>query len=674
MKKSLSTTVSVYNAGGGPGRRNIEFDTLAEGQSRMYERTLNQLSDFQIEFLAQEKRQITVVDIPVTINVNIAREDFPDITARIEITFVPSASQQAWEKFIKDTCKRLKVDFIYCILDRVDRSPVHRILRLRDNGDYLARQRETSAILEVINTGRTPMEVSWDITMDINDVKQSLALDERNQPVIDRRIASLVSKPVTRETQRDISTLLLNAVSPKVAVGIMEQFHRQYKLSVAGAGGEEDQPTAGGNWTGTGTEPSDVNWGDTARYGDAIDIVSLHRLCLETLARFAIKGRAKNIAASPCFDYVCGVIDGLRHEVDVVAMGLKLLSDVMKYLVEERERTYHVILDCVQAYAPPAPKHRPRNPKRLRAAEDLYGESMAGLGLSGGGTGGGFSIGAVGSPAGAVGAGVGRPPGGNMNMGGSGAAGAYGQSVSNQQQQSVEQGGGKGTAPATGAADIHPSLKRYGDFYGHSPAPQPGAVLEFSQSINLTKLYEHKNTDAHNRWQSREHASPRKEAVVPVSTTVVDTPKTPEVGPRGPPDPDSVKALVRGRVRVDHQAATNALQSAFHPTAAASGGGAHASSSSVGSALVTAPSGSAGASTVAASTKEKVPAQDSAEFLQQQKEFREKKKRVPKYQFKFKLKGAKEEGGGFSSDGGGDTGDETEKKSQWKGTVGVIGR
>eukprot|EP01032_Pedospumella_encystans_P024246 gene24246-27428_t len=343
------STLVVLDAGGGSGRQNLTFDTLFEGQCSMYARTLNQQSDFQTAHLEQEKRQLTVVDKPISIYINVSREDFPDVTAKIDIVYIRSASSQAWAQLMKDICVKLKIDFIHSLLDRVDK------------------QRENSAILEVINTGKTPIDVSWDITMDINDVKQSLAFDQRNMPVIDKRVASLVAKSLTRETQRDIASLIMNAVSPKAAVGVIEQFHKQY----IGVTTDENAVTAedsGGA----------LAWGDITKYGDAIDIVTLHRLCLETLNRFVTQGRAKHVAGSPCFEYVCNVIDGLRSEVDVVTIGLKLLSDVMKYLVEERETVYHVILNCVQAYAPAAAMHRLRNPKRLQPIEDQMMDNYAG--------------------------------------------------------------------------------------------------------------------------------------------------------------------------------------------------------------------------------------------------------------------------------------------------------
>ena len=592
------STLVVLDAGGGSGRQNLTFDTLFEGQCSMYARTLNQQSDFQTAHLEQEKRQLTVVDKPISIYINVSREDFPDVTAKIDIVYIRSASSQAWAQLMKDICVKLKIDFIHSLLDRVDKSPVHRILRLRPGGDYLARQRENSAILEVINTGKTPIDVSWDITMDINDVKQSLAFDQRNMPVIDKRVASLVAKPLTRETQRDIASLIMNAVSPKAAVGVIEQFHKQY----IGVTTDENAVTAedsGGA----------LAWGDITKYGDAIDIVTLHRLCLETLNRFVTQGRAKHVAGSPCFEYVCNVIDGLRSEVDVVTIGLKLLSDVMKYLVEEREMVYHVILNCVQAYAPAATMHRLRNPKRLQPIEDQMMDNYAGTTSN------------------------------NYNPTGTAGMGAY-------------KGSNIG-APVMGEReavmpDVRPGLARYGDFYGRSKPPEPGEVDKLSENIKkvddvLTRLQREKLTGTSN---SNEDA---------INTTETATQETKANAPGAPQE---VKALVRGRVRIDHSAASHAIQSAFQaPTVA-----------SAPTSVVTKAPHVRQQETISADS------QENEEFLRQQAEFKEKTRSAKraKYQFKFKVKSGSGGGEGNQSDGG-DTGDEKEKK-QWKGTVGVIGR
>ena len=621
-KKNVMLTTTVYKGGGGSGRSGLEFENLFNEQCSMYARTVNKNSDFQIQHLAQEKRQISVIDLPVTIYINVAREDFPSISAHICIIYVPSAAQQGWAHLLKDICKALKIDFIDSILDRVDKSPVHRIMRLRPEGDYLVRQRETSSILEVINTGITPVEVSWGITMDINDVKQALALDGRNMPVIDRRIADLVAKPVVRETQRDISTLIINAVSPKVAVGVMTQFHKQFKPAGADSQDAEHESKVG--------DSEAVNFGDIKKYGDAIDIVCLHRLCLETLGRFAANGRAKNIASSPCFEYVCDVIEGLRQEVDVVALGLKLLSDVSKYLVDEREKVFHVVLNCVQAYAPPEQKHRPRNPKRLRSPEELFEESGA------------LNADGVGSPSSAFAGGG----GGMLERGSS--------TVRYIDSPARPHGGGAAGRAAATENPPNPNQSRYGDFYGHSAPALKGSVVEWSQAVTLLDMSSSGGADIVSRLQRRDRAPSKEtdnEASGTLSKSAADAS---DAGPSTPAEVE-IKALVRGRVRLDHQAASQALQTAFHtsaPPASTTASSASGPNSSINTPQRDAP-------TVPVDAAE-------AEFLREQKEFQEKQsRRQPKYQFKFKRKG---------DDQPTDATDEAERKLQWKGTVGVIGR
>jgi hypothetical protein len=280
-------------------------------------------------------------------------------------------------------------------------------------------------------------------------------------------------------------------------------------------------------------------------------------------------------------------------------------------------------------------------------AEDLYIESMANLGSTSGGMGLTAGGGMGGHTNGAHNSNVGSNIGGHA-VGGQG--------------HSTTMAGKVGAVP-----DMHPSLTRYGDFYGHSPVPQQGAALELSQAINLNKLYEHKNTDTYNRWRV-EAVSPRKEAhkeapVQPVSAT------TAEEANNGPPDADGVKVFVRGRGRVDHQAASQALQSAFHATPSSATAMIHSASTPTMHSTGAGPTPSGAASTKASAVNGTTAAEGNAEFVAQQREFKEKQKRERKYQFKFKVKGSKEEG---AHSEGAETGDEGERK--WKGSVGVIGR
>ncbi len=85
--------------------------------------------------LMQEKRQVKIVESKSRINVNIAREDFPDIYAGFTIDYYPSAPQAAWAQLLVDITKRLGVEFISCIIDRKDGGFVNRTLSLREGGE-----------------------------------------------------------------------------------------------------------------------------------------------------------------------------------------------------------------------------------------------------------------------------------------------------------------------------------------------------------------------------------------------------------------------------------------------------------------------------------------------------------------------------------------------------------
>jgi len=388
--KSLSHG-TFYDAGGGMGRSGLSFGALQCAQDRMFGRTIHQLSGHDIRNRDQELRQLIDLEGSITIHVTIAREDFPAVSAVFKVTYIPSNSQLAWNKLLDDVVKRLKVDFIYSIVDRNDKSPVSRVLRLRDGGEYYVRQREASAILDVLNTGNTPVEVSWDITMHIDNVKKDLSFSLSDMPVIDQRVAGMVSKKITRTVQIDLQKAIMESKHPSEAVSIMRSFHESYypedntKLIIKEAAlsrpleenrrkeelfdrGKKTPESKGGR----GVVQHSVEYSDVAKYDRSVDIVSLHRLVLETLRRFVTRGRVKAVAKEQCFEYVEGVINDLRHEVDIVSMGLKLLSDIMKYLVQFRESLLHLILDCIQAYAPPPGANVKRDPARLRAAEDAY--------------------------------------------------------------------------------------------------------------------------------------------------------------------------------------------------------------------------------------------------------------------------------------------------------------
>jgi hypothetical protein len=94
----------------------------------------------------QENRQLSVVERQTEIRVNVSREDFPSKSVWITLRFVPSASQAAWGPFVDDIKNLLGVDFIDCILERSTLRYVHRTASLKNNSEYVVRQREEASV------------------------------------------------------------------------------------------------------------------------------------------------------------------------------------------------------------------------------------------------------------------------------------------------------------------------------------------------------------------------------------------------------------------------------------------------------------------------------------------------------------------------------------------------
>ena len=130
----------LYNAGGGEGRKDLNFNTLQRSQHEMYKRTLTKESEILKYLEYQEKRQVLDSEKPTTLCINVSREEFPDITANFTITFAKRTfAQLEWEPFIRDVQTKLRLEYIHSILERASKLPIFRILSLRDGGEYLVR-------------------------------------------------------------------------------------------------------------------------------------------------------------------------------------------------------------------------------------------------------------------------------------------------------------------------------------------------------------------------------------------------------------------------------------------------------------------------------------------------------------------------------------------------------
>jgi hypothetical protein len=101
-----------------------------------------------------------------------------------------------------------------------------------------------------------------------------------------------------------------------------------------------------------------------------VDIISIHRQCIERLNLLATQGQSENIVKE-CFTYIINVILDLIYEVDIVITGMKLISDLVPYLLVHRDKVFKVVLDCIQYYAANSPYHRPREaPRHLQSLEE----------------------------------------------------------------------------------------------------------------------------------------------------------------------------------------------------------------------------------------------------------------------------------------------------------------
>eukprot|EP01039_Chlorochromonas_danica_P009777 gene9777-10812_t len=338
---------TVYDAGGGAGVERLNFESISSSQMQMYRRTIGNLSADMERNAAQELRQLQISEPLVRIVVQVRREDFPTIKGGIEVTYYPSAAQQVWTKFLSDICKTLKIEFVECVLERGDKAPISRILRLRDGGDYLVRQRENSAVLEVLNSGETPIDSSWIITDRIVSAKKELERSFQSLPEVHRRIKQLITRRLTGAAERFTAQRILAAEQPIDVINAICLLYASDKQIDA----EELSLLA-----------LSTRYGEIDAFRDKIDIISLHRLGLETLNRFAVQGNGKKVV-NQSLQYILKIMEQLPEEIDLVTLGLRLLSDLLPFLSSSREIILKKIVEAIKRYTPQGP---PRHGKGLQ--------------------------------------------------------------------------------------------------------------------------------------------------------------------------------------------------------------------------------------------------------------------------------------------------------------------
>ena len=335
------------------------FEPLIEKQLDIFRSTLPVYSE--TEDSKQEIRQTCLVQKPKQVTVHVAREEFLHIRATITVTFIPDAAQGAWADFLNDCRSKLGIDFIDKIYDKFDHSPVHRVLRLQDGGHYVVRQREESSVLEVIQSGVRPGKIIWPITKFINGAKDMLVDLEGHQPGMESRVERLVSLPQIRSRQRKICQKLMKSTTPNEIMKVMLELV-EYRNPMP-----SDPPEV----------VEAIEKDNKKKLDGDIDYICIYRLFFECLNRVAVRGYMEEAGENSTLTYILNLIERLKDEVDIVVLGMKLISDMVKSLALRTDEIFHVIMNCAQHYSPPCQKGYERVIKRnIPSPEEVVVNSM----------------------------------------------------------------------------------------------------------------------------------------------------------------------------------------------------------------------------------------------------------------------------------------------------------
>lgn len=343
--------LSVRDAGGGPGKKRLHFHVLNETQTEMFKKTLEP-TPLELLNIEQERRQINTLITYIDLKVNVAREDFPSVNADITLRFQPYQATQAWKKFIADISIAIGLEFIDCIVDRKDGSPVHRAMRLRNGGNYFARQRESSSILEILVTSEPPVQYIWEVTKDIAKVKEELEDGFKDQEKITTRVKELITRPKHRDEEKSVTDAILQAEHPLDIVDAMDDLVHS-SLVEKQVVDEETQLELNSKVIPSDTRNKVLTQKDVDKqknpklwhFDTSVDIVSLHRLALEHLNRMALIPKPHiekqktddsdsdedddedeilsnaEIIVKDCLGFILETLENFRYETDVNVIG-----------------------------------------------------------------------------------------------------------------------------------------------------------------------------------------------------------------------------------------------------------------------------------------------------------------------------------------------------------------
>jgi hypothetical protein len=243
---------------------------------------------------AQEQRQSRMTERVFNFSVNVAREDFPSVAAKIPVLYRISSAPGDWRVFLEAVRKTLNLEYIDSIIDRRDGSVVHRVHRLIDDGEYFVRITETSAVVEALITHEVPIGDSWKITKFISSASNEVRWHEDKIVQVDKRVDELISRPkirylniffdifaafvnslisfsLYRVSEREAMDALLRATNPEEILNIVNTVMTEIEIPV---------PFLPSNFK---PDPE-------------VDTVNVHRMAFESLNRLAARGMGKEVA------------------------------------------------------------------------------------------------------------------------------------------------------------------------------------------------------------------------------------------------------------------------------------------------------------------------------------------------------------------------------------------
>ena len=338
--RTSSTKIVYESGGGGSGVKGLKQALLFKEQQAMFQRTL-ELVPFQRQKNEQELRQTQMWERKGTINVNVSREDFPNLTTDIDIDFKFADAQLQWKIFLQKIKKEFEIEYIDRIIDRANGSIVLRLMALVPGGKYYARQSEPSSILDLVSTGKKPSISTYKSLDGIKEAQLEITASIRYQSFIDDKTQTLLSRSMTYVQEFSASAKILKVTTAKEIIELVEYFT---KVKFAEEGEAQLIPV-----------PGNDKWliSSTAEVKQHIDLISLYRLALESLNRMSVSSPAKrDEVAHDALAFTLRAIKLYRDEVDALLLGIKLLTDMAPNLAHlttsENVEIYWEIMETIQ--------------------------------------------------------------------------------------------------------------------------------------------------------------------------------------------------------------------------------------------------------------------------------------------------------------------------------------